>query len=113
VAVLHVLDPSELSKIVCTHCNQRMMPGKSCIKIPIYSMGKLYNTIPYGQDNSMLSDMHVNCPGCGVRYGGYHHPGCYVEKCPVCDKQLFVCDCLTKTTESQPIKAKGFLKRIK
>ena len=33
------------------------------------------------------------CHDCGVRLGGIHHPGCDVEECPRCRRQLISCGC--------------------
>lgn len=34
------------------------------------------------------------CPDCNVADGGYHHPGCDQEVCPICGGQMIACGCL-------------------
>ncbi len=36
----------------------------------------------------------ATCHDCGVRLGGFHHPGCDNEECPKCHRQLLSCGCL-------------------
>lgn len=37
-----------------------------------------------------------DCHDCNVKKGGFHHPGCDNERCPVCGYQLISCGCLDK-----------------
>lgn len=31
--------------------------------------------------------------GCGAKHGEFHKPGCDIEECPFCHRQLISCDC--------------------
>ena len=48
----------------------------------------------YLQDAFAAGWLEERCGDCGVERGGYHHPGCDVEECPLCRTQLLSCDCL-------------------
>ena len=60
-----------------------MDPGSSC-SLSRYD-GEKEDRIPYSGDG--------NCHDCNVRNGAYHHPGCDMERCPVCGGQAIICDC--------------------
>jgi hypothetical protein len=36
------------------------------------------------------------CHDCNIVHGGHHHPGCDVERCPRCSRQLISCGCLSQ-----------------
>lgn len=56
--------------------------------------GKLYNPIKVGDKGDWYEGQpDAKCGDCGVEYGMQHLPGCDVERCPICGRQLISCDC--------------------
>jgi len=49
------------------------------------------SSIPYTPD---YGGPEQRCHDCGIKAGGYHHPGCDMEICPRCLGQLISCGCL-------------------
>ena len=83
--------------VICEHCRRDMLRTKSCDEFIIGSNdGKDYRPIPFGQEvknenfNPIFSD---KCPDCGVKFGGFHHPRCDWEECPICHGQIISCYC--------------------
>ena len=58
--------------------------------------------IRYGDEYLPKFKMKMNCPDCGVRRGQVHIPGCDVEKCPLCSRQLISCECPISEYTSKP-----------
>ncbi len=75
---------------ICEYCNKEMQLYESCIKIPFKINGKDVDPLPVTQER---------CHDCAVTKGGYHHPGCDVERCPSCGRQAISCDCADEDEE--------------
>jgi hypothetical protein len=77
---------------ICDHCGKDMLEIDDCSA----NRGIKYH------DGEILpsSTFHFNeqsgrCHDCGIRHGGYHHPGCDVERCPRCGGHLISCKCFS------------------
>jgi hypothetical protein len=82
---------------VCDHCKREMLTADSCVRIPIDIGGVEHEPVRYGREApSWGAEEGRRCHDCGIAPGGYHHPGCDVECCPVCAGQLISCGCLNR-----------------
>jgi hypothetical protein len=63
---------------VCEWCNEEMMDHRSCTVTGFHIGGEPIRRIRYRWRQP------PNCGDCGTPIGGYHHPGCCVERCPRC-----------------------------
>lgn len=78
---------------ICKHCEKEMNKVGSCIAIPISVNKVIYKPIPYGEE-TRVTFTSERCHDCNIERGGYHHPGCDVEECPICHGQIISCECL-------------------
>ena len=80
---------------MCEFCNQDMRTADGCVEAPVVISGVEYARIKFGDEENFTDycDENSRCGECNVKYGHYHHPGCDLERCPVCGLQLISCDC--------------------
>jgi len=69
----------------CEYCGQDMLKAEGCVKVMIKHDGKHY---------APLKVTDQVCGDCGAHRGHYHHPGCDMERCPICGGQLISCGCI-------------------
>lgn len=67
---------------ICKYCGKDMLSSDSCVLIPIKHNKKNYDPLKFGEDcKEGWANKIGKCPDCGIKLGGYHHPGCDVEVC--------------------------------
>ena len=76
---------------VCACCEREMTTGAGCDPMPVECAGRSHERVLHRRRSS--------CSDCGVRSGSYHHPGCDLEPCPRCGRQLISCGCLDEPDE--------------
>jgi len=77
----------------CQYCNQEMLKVDSCTMNHVeFPDGEILDSVPYNPSDS--DDPERRCHDCNVKVGGFHHPGCDMERCPKCGGQLISCGCL-------------------
>ena len=73
---------------ICGHC-QLEMTEDNTVSCMVSRMelpdGSVHDRLPYEGEG--------RCHDCFVAFGGYHHPGCDVERCPKCGGQAISCEC--------------------
>lgn len=77
---------------VCRYCEAEMMVAKSCTVEALHRQGRRVAMIPYGSEAHWRSKAK-RCGDCGVTRGGWHHPGCDIQECPMCGRQMLSCGC--------------------
>lgn len=77
----------------CSWCLAEMTTVELCTVDAFHRNGSRISLIPYGQEPGWPSS-RTTCDDCGVARGGWHHPGCDIQRCPSCGGQLLSCGCL-------------------
>lgn len=76
---------------VCSWCHGEMTTAVSCSVDALHRNGRRFHMIPFGDEPGRTSG--DGCSDCGVVRGGWHHPGCDLQQCPACGRQLMSCGC--------------------
>lgn len=79
---------------ICLYCNGEMTTGGSCTVEALFADGRRFEFARHGTERGMKAFRGLPCGDCGVSWGGLHHPGCDLQRCPVCHGQLISCGCL-------------------
>lgn len=78
---------------VCSWCDGEMETAISCTVTAFHRDGRNFHMVPFGDDFARRTN-NDRCGDCGVTRGGWHHPGCDLQRCPACGGQLISCGCL-------------------
>jgi hypothetical protein len=70
---------------ICELCEQARERVYSCMK-------RMDGQIPFDEETHLFVASR-GCLDCGVGTGGFHHPGCSIERCPNCQGKLMDCIC--------------------
>lgn len=80
---------------VCRFCGEDMHVAATCNEVRIETVGGSFAPIPYGSEaEDWGAASGARCHDCLVQPGGFHHPGCDVERCPSCGGQIIGCECV-------------------
>jgi hypothetical protein len=79
---------------LCPHCGGEMKEGISCKPDPIVIGPESFEPVRWGEEREFRRwGARPACRDCNTPVGGVHHPGCCVERCPVCHGQALGCPC--------------------
>jgi hypothetical protein len=73
----------------CEICEKDMNRAKGCFDRDWVIDGKRYAALKHYDRFGDGS----RCGDCNAKEGEAHHPGCDMERCPLCQGQLISCDC--------------------
>lgn len=77
---------------ICRFCHRNMRDETvvtcSHNSYVVFPNGKVMDSVPHAKQE--------RCHDCFVMESGFHHPGCDMERCPLCGRQLISCGCLLR-----------------
>ncbi len=76
----------------CSWCRSEMTLAVSCTVDAFHRNGRRFDMTPFGDEPGRRTNGD-RCGDCGVLRGGWHHPGCDLQRCPACRRQLISCGC--------------------
>lgn len=74
--------------VACAWCEQEMTDTVSCTVTEWHRDG-----VPIPRRKHAGRLVGTRCGDCGTPRDGVHHPGCCLERCPVCRQQAMTCGC--------------------
>lgn len=78
----------------CDLCDEEMLTADGCLeRIYLLNDKSKVEPVKVGEEDDNWVDPGERCGDCGSKYGEYHHIGCDVERCGMCDGQFISCDC--------------------
>lgn len=76
----------------CDYCKQEMTDHENVLSCKKNDIQFKDGTI-LPQSTEHMGEPSGRCHDCGIKHGGFHHPGCDAERCPKCHSQIIGCDC--------------------
>ena len=73
---------------ICAWCEQEMQDTLSCLVEEFHLDG-----VPIRRQRNTGRWAMDRCGDCSAPRGGMHHPGCDLERCPLCRGQAISCGC--------------------
>lgn len=77
---------------VCDCCHGEMTTAISCVVDSLHQKGHRFDLPAFGDEPGWRTSSN-RCGDCGAFRGGWHHPGCDIQRCPACGGQLLSCGC--------------------
>lgn len=78
---------------VCEYCKQEMRSAESCTA---NTRVEFPDGVILPASTEHFGEEDGRCHDCGIKHGGFHHPGCDAERCPRCGGRIISCDCFDK-----------------
>lgn len=75
----------------CRWCDQEMTQARSCTVDALHRGGERIEMVRWGDETGWRA--RTRCHDCGVAPGALHHPGCDIQQCAVCGRQMMTCGC--------------------
>lgn len=86
----------------CPQCLREMTdPGTESCLYDVIMVDEIY----YERSRHHFGEQTGRCGDCQIKHGQVHHPGCDVERCPQCGRQLISCGCFPEDASGLFVKS--------